>query len=102
MRIFFFILALLLNFSLVLAQKSNPEKVLIKNIKLIDGTGGPIQIDKTILIENGVFTKVFDSTILKISKDIKVIDGKGKTMIPGLIGVLCNFFRKFSTKKFYY
>lgn len=76
-----------MNIAVVIAQKPNPEKVLIKNIKLIDGTGGPIQKDKTVLIEDGVFKKVSNSTNFKISNDIKIIDGNGKTMIPGLIGV---------------
>lgn len=82
-----FILFLLSHLAVMLAQNPNPERVLIKNIKLIDGTGGPIQQDKTILIEDGVFKKVFSSSDFEISKDVKVIDGKGKTMIPGLIGV---------------
>lgn len=87
MRKLFFILLLLLNIAIVLAQKPNSEKVLIRNIKLIDGTGGAIQKDKTVLIEDGIFKKFINSTNFKISKDITIIDGKGKTMIPGLIGV---------------
>ncbi|SDR81456.1 Imidazolonepropionase [Christiangramia echinicola] len=87
LRKLFFILTLLLNVVLVCAQGSNSEKVFIKNIKLIDGTGGPIQNNTTVLIEDGVFKKVFNSPEFKIPKNVKIIDGKGKTMIPGLIGV---------------
>ena len=81
------ILILLLNVALVVAQRSNSGKVLIKNIKLIDGTGGPIQNNATVLIEDGIFKKIFNSSDFEIPKDVRIIDGKGKTIIPGLVGV---------------
>lgn len=87
MRKLYFILILLLNVALVVAQRSNSEKVLIKNIKLIDGTGGPIQNNTTVLIEDGIFKKVFNSSDFKLPNGVRIIDGKGKTMIPGLVGV---------------
>lgn len=87
MKILLFIGIILLNLPVASAQKSDSEAVLIKNIKLIDGTGGQIQENKSVLVEDGVFKKIDVTSNFKIARDIKIIDGKGKTMIPGLIGV---------------
>ena len=78
---------LLLNFSVAVAQGTDSGSILIRNIKLIDGTNGPILKNKSVLIENGIFKKIGDSSDFEISQQTKIIDGKGKTMIPGLVGV---------------
>lgn len=86
LRKLFFILILFTN-TVFIAQNSNSESVLIKNIKLIDGTGGAPQENVSILIENGIFKKIDAYSNFKNLENILIIDGRDKTIIPGLIGV---------------
>jgi hypothetical protein len=43
------------------ADRSN--NVVIEHVTLIDGTGGPPRTDTTVVVENGVFTRIDDSKI---------------------------------------
>ena len=55
----------------------------IQNVTLIDGTGGDIQTGQTVLINGDRISQVgMDVTI---PGDYTVIDGSGKTLIPGLV-----------------
>ena len=87
MRTFILIGIFLLNILALSAQDLKPDLILIKNIKLIDGTGAPPLENQSVLIENGRFIKIEDRNKISISNGAKVIDGDGKTMIPGLVGV---------------
>lgn len=86
MRQLFFILLLFTN-TVFVAQNSDSKSLLIKNIKLIDGTGGVTQENVSILIEDGVFKKIDTFSNFNNLDKIKIIDGRDKTIIPGLIGV---------------
>lgn len=61
------------------------SKVAITNVKLIDGTGGPIRTNQTVLFENGVITQIGNTNSITYPSDYKSIDGTGKTLIPGLV-----------------
>jgi enamidase len=63
----------------------NQQKIVIKNVTLIDGTGGPTQYNKTVLVDSGNIKSVSNSNTLVVPKNATVIDGRGKTLIPGLI-----------------
>ena len=55
----------------------------IQNVLLIDGTGGPIKQGQTVLIEGAQIVSVSDD--IKIPENYQIIDGTGKTLIPGLV-----------------
>lgn len=56
-----------------------------KNVLLIDGTGEPAKSEQTVVVVDGVITQVGQAGSVDIPSSAKVIDGQGKTLIPGLI-----------------
>ncbi|GAB5380815.1 MAG: Xaa-Pro dipeptidase [Aliiglaciecola sp.] len=56
-----------------------------KNVLLIDGTGKPAKSDQTVVVVDGVITQVGQADSVDIPSSAQVIDGQGKTLIPGLI-----------------
>ncbi|OEK01874.1 hypothetical protein BFP97_10265 [Roseivirga sp. 4D4] len=59
--------------------------VAIANVKLIDGTGGPIRTNQTIVFSGENITAIGDNNTVNIPEGAKRIDGTGKTVIPGLV-----------------
>ncbi len=59
--------------------------VVIKNVKLIDGTGGPVKTNQDIVITGDRITDIGNTGKISIPKTAKVIDGTGKTITPGFI-----------------
>jgi predicted amidohydrolase YtcJ len=57
----------------------------LTDVKVIDGTGGPAKDHQTILVENGRIIRVGDKNAIQIPAGIKVVDGAGKTIIPGMV-----------------
>lgn len=57
----------------------------VKNVTIIDGTGNAIKKDQTIIVKDKVISQVGNSSSVTIPEGIKVIDGTGKTIIPGLV-----------------
>ena len=65
-----------------LSQK--PEKyILIKNVSVFDAVQAKIITNKDVLIHNGVIQKIAQGNTIKQAEST-VIDGKGKTILPGL------------------
>lgn len=62
------------------------NKLALKNVKIIDGTAGPIKIEQTILIVNDKIVKVGDVKAIDIPDDFFVLDLSGRTIIPGIVG----------------
>jgi len=52
---------------------------------LIDGRGGPVVSDSVVLVRGDRITGVGTGTSFSIPKDAEVVDGKGLTLLPGLI-----------------
>ncbi len=65
--------------------KVNAPAVAITNVKLIDGTGNPAKTGQTIIISNGKIQQVGDAKSITVPAGITIIDGTGKTVIPGLV-----------------
>lgn len=59
------------------------DQTLIKNVKIWDGTSSKLSKSQDVLIEGELIKSI--GTGLKVAADVEVIDGQGKTMIPGLI-----------------
>ena len=65
------------------------EQTLIKNVKVWDGTSKNLSKKQDVLIEGELIKAI--GTGLAVAADVEVIDGKGKTMIPGLIDMHSHF-----------
>jgi len=67
--------------------KEIPEKiagtVLIKNVNLFDSENGKLLPHRNILIKNGIISSISTGENLIVKAD-RVIDGSGKTVLPGL------------------
>ncbi len=73
--------------SLLPYVKYDANIMVFTNATLIDGTGNPIKTKQTVIIENGFFKTIGNNSTVSIPKDAEVIDLKGKTMIPGIVGM---------------
>ncbi len=81
--------------------KIKNDIVAITGVELIDGTGGAIKHHQTILIENGHFVAVGNSSSVDIPTKAKVIDGAGKTVIPGMVMMHEHLFYGEPVRRFY-
>jgi len=79
----------------VLAQQFTPEVAAfikvstptfaVTNVKIVDGTGKPAKEGQTVLVANGKIQQIGDAKLIKVPAGMQVIDGTGKTLIPGLV-----------------
>ncbi|WP_373524597.1 amidohydrolase family protein [Aquiflexum sp.] len=65
---------------------ADKNKIALSNVKIIDGTGGPVKNSQTILIVNDKIEKVGDVSTVAIPEDFFVIDLFGRIVIPGIVG----------------
>lgn len=80
MRQLYLLLALLFSVFFTFGQQ---QKTLIKNVNLWDGTSKKLQEGMDLLITDNLITEIAKN-IVEAKADL-IIDGNGKTMIPGLI-----------------
>src|SRR6266851_2271971 len=83
--------------SLVAAQTLSPEVkafvkvdapvVALEHVRVIDGSGGPVRDDQTIMLVRGRIESVASTTSANVSKDAQVLDLHGYSVIPGLVGM---------------
>ncbi len=59
--------------------------VAIKNVTIIDGTGGAVKYNQDLLFLENKITAIGNHGAIAIPENAKIIDGTGKTVIPGLI-----------------
>lgn len=57
----------------------------IRDVRIIDGTGVPSKAHQTLVIRDGVIVAVGDVQHTGVPQDALVIDGTGKSVIPGLV-----------------
>jgi imidazolonepropionase-like amidohydrolase len=78
------------------AQNASPVKPFIKvdasvvalaHIRVIDGTGAAAHEDQTIVLSKGKIDSVGDASSASMPKDAQVLDLRGYTVIPGLVGM---------------
>ena len=82
-------IAVLLVFSLVGLEVNaqTPEedvnRILFANVNVFDGVNESLETNTKVLVEDNLITRVGPS--ITVPKDVQVIDGGGRTLIPGLI-----------------
>lgn len=60
--------------------------VVLRHVRVIDGTGAPATADRTIILDGGKITAVGGAD-LAAPKGAKVLDLAGYTVLPGLVGM---------------
>jgi imidazolonepropionase-like amidohydrolase len=78
-----FTLLIILVTTLGVSYAQNVSQVLIKNVNVFDGTNEKLQEGVDVLIEKNLIKEIGKD--LTANSDATVIDGAGKTLIPGLI-----------------
>jgi imidazolonepropionase-like amidohydrolase len=83
--------------SLVAAQTLSPEVkefvkvdapvVALEHVRVIDGTGGPVRDDQTIMLVKGKIESIANATSASGPKDAQILDLHGYSVIPGLVGM---------------
>ena len=89
-------LLILLSFPLnCVAQQSDRQQfirveaplIALTNVRVIDGTGGAPREDQTIVIREGKIDWVGPAADAKVTGEVKILDLKGYTVLPGLVGM---------------
>jgi len=57
------------------------------HVQLVDGTGGPVQRDVTVLVRNGRIAAIMPPGQSALPPSVTVVDGAGKTLLPGFVMV---------------
>lgn len=76
---------LLLLGTLALVPPLSAQTVAVKNVRVIDGTGNEPLEGVTLLVANGHVRAIGEKA--PVPKDATVVDGAGKTIIPGLFNL---------------
>lgn len=72
---------------------NNPDFLLFRDVRLIDGTGSPARPNTALLVERGRFAWIGPDNEAPAVADHCVIHGQGRSLLPGLINShvhLCN------------
>jgi len=65
----------------------------IEHVLVIDGTGAPARANQTILIDHGRIAAIGADGSVALPEGASRIDGRGRTVIPGLVGMHEHMFR---------
>lgn len=83
MKLKTFILSLSFSFSSLFAQ----QPILLENVRILDHDSKSLTSSMNVLIENQKIKQISSTKIKKENQNWIVINGKGKTLMPGLIDV---------------
>jgi imidazolonepropionase-like amidohydrolase len=67
--------------------KIDAPVVALEHVRVIDGTGAPAREDQTVVLANGKIQAVGDAASASVPKDAQVLDLRGDTVMPGLVGM---------------
>lgn len=84
MRQSVFIIVTGLLLSLSSCAKSERADIAIRNVTIIDATGASARSGMTVLIAGNRILRINKARRTKLSKEVRVVDGSGKFLIPGL------------------
>jgi imidazolonepropionase-like amidohydrolase len=66
---------------------TNARTVAIPHVRVIDGTGAPGKDDQTVVVRDGTIQASGSAAAVAVPSEASVIDGRGRTLIPGLVGM---------------
>ena len=69
-----------------------PERSMIRNVRIVDGTGGPMTAPSDILIERGRITRIAPAGSLSTA-GVRVLEAAGRVVIPGLMDLHAHTYR---------
>jgi imidazolonepropionase-like amidohydrolase len=96
MKIFKAFLLLISSVALCTAQPQSERQQFIRteapvialtHVRVVDGTGAPAREDQTIVISDGKIQSVSDAASASVPPNAQIIDLKGYTVLPGLVGM---------------
>jgi imidazolonepropionase-like amidohydrolase len=61
--------------------------VALEHVRVIDGNGGPVTSDQTILVDSGRIRAIVPSSSAQLPGNAERLDLAGRTVIPGLVGL---------------
>jgi len=61
--------------------------VVLKHVRVIDGTGTAPRTDQAVVIQDGKIIAIGDAAAVKTPEQAKVVDLSGYSVIPGLVGM---------------
>ena len=67
--------------------KYNSKVTALTNATVFDGNGNPAKENQTLIIVNGYFQSIGQNSEIDIPENATIINLKGKTIIPGIVGV---------------
>jgi imidazolonepropionase-like amidohydrolase len=67
--------------------KVDAQVVALTHVRVIDGTGGAVREDQTLVLSKGKIESVGDASGANVPKDAQVLDLHGYSVIPGLVGM---------------
>src|SRR5271167_3832558 len=67
--------------------RENAPVIALTHVGVLDGTGAAPQADQAVVIDHGKIAAVGATASVPIPTGAKVIDGTGKTLIPGIVGM---------------
>ena len=67
--------------------KVDSPVVALLHVRVIDGTGAAAREDQTIIVNKGKIESIGDASAASVPKDAQVLDLKGYSVIPGLVGM---------------
>lgn len=79
--------ATLISDSLQSYLKYKAGTIAFTEVNVIDGLGGPVKKNQTVIIENGQFLSIGNHGTIQIPSNALQVNLRGKTMIPGLVGM---------------
>jgi imidazolonepropionase-like amidohydrolase len=84
-RAFLFVPFVLLACTIVGAQAASPSVLIIRDVTVIDVTGGPAQVHRTVVVRDGKIAEIGKAAASVHGKPLGVnVNGRGKFLIPGL------------------
>lgn len=67
------------------ADVASAKAILFRNVRVFDGTGSALSAPKDVLVRGKVIEKISATTAATDASAAEVIDGGGRTLMPGLI-----------------
>ena len=67
--------------------KIDSPVVALEHVRVIDGSGGEVRNDQTVVLAQGKIESLGDAASASVPKDAQILDLHGDSVIPGLVGM---------------